>query len=97
MITKEVNSLSEQKEKLPGWGGRNPILLPLSRNKEINVPQKYPRVLWRHDGHWWQWIDACIGVMEMLKLIQSLCRAMLVLTETVLMGNLLLVSIFVKK
>ena len=45
MITKEVPCLSEQKEKLPGWGGRNPILLPLSRNKEINVPQKYPRVL----------------------------------------------------
>src|SRR5699024_7679058 len=27
-----------------GWGGRNPRLLPLSLNKDIDVPKKYPRV-----------------------------------------------------
>ena len=31
-----------------GWGGRNPILLPLSKNKEISVPQKYPRITGRY-------------------------------------------------
>ncbi len=25
-----------------GWGGRNPVLLPLSKNKDISVPKKYP-------------------------------------------------------
>ncbi len=35
-----------------GWGGRNPILLPLSRNKDINIPKKYPRVkvIWMATG-----------------------------------------------
>src|SRR6267142_7050525 len=44
-----------------GWGGRNPILLPLALNKEINVPKKYIRVPGDMDGHWWQWVDACIA------------------------------------
>jgi hypothetical protein len=37
-----------------GWGGRNPILLPISKNKEISVPQKYSRITGDMDGHWWQ-------------------------------------------
>jgi predicted dehydrogenase len=73
-----------------GWGGRNPVLLPVSRNKEINIPKKYPRVEGDTDGHWWQWIDACIagyGNMEVSSPFVSYAGP---LTETVLMGNLLL-------
>jgi predicted dehydrogenase len=73
-----------------GWGGRNPVLLPLSLNKDIKVPEKYPRVEGDMDGHWWQWIDACIagyGKMEVDSPFKGYAGP---LTETVLMGNLLL-------
>ncbi len=73
-----------------GWGGRNPILLPLSLNDVINVPKKYTRVPGDMDGHWWQWVDACIagyGKMEVSSPFEGYAGP---LTETVLMGNLLL-------
>lgn len=35
-----------------GWGGRNPRLLPLSLNNDIDVPQKYPHVEDSANGHW---------------------------------------------
>ncbi|KPK85580.1 MAG: oxidoreductase [Bacteroides sp. SM23_62_1] len=73
-----------------GWGGRNPILLPLSRNKEINVPQKYPRVEGDMDGHWWQWVDACIAGYGNMEVSSPFVGYAGPLTETVLMGNLLL-------
>ena len=44
-----------------GWGGSHPRLLPFLLNKDVNVPKKYPRVEGGMDGHWWQWIDACIA------------------------------------
>jgi hypothetical protein len=75
-----------------GWGGNHPRLLPLSLNKEINVPEKYPRVPGGMDGHWWQWIDGCIagyGKMELSSPFQGYAGP---LTETVLLGNLLLRS-----
>lgn len=80
-----------------GWGGRNPILLPLSLNKEINVPEKYPRVPGDMDGHWWQWVDACIagyGNAEVSSPFEGYAGP---LTETVLMGNLLLRSFNIRE
>lgn len=80
-----------------GWGGRAPILLPLSRNKEINVPKKYPRVTGDMDGHYWQWIDACIagyGKAEVSSPFEGYAGP---LTETVLMGNLVLRSFNIRK
>jgi predicted dehydrogenase len=80
-----------------GWGGRNPILLPLSRNQEVNVPKKYPRVEGDMDGHWWQWVDACIagyGKMEVDSPFEGYAGP---LTETVLMGNLLLRSFNIRE
>ena len=73
-----------------GWGGLYPRLLPLSRNKKINIPPKYPRVPGAEDGHWAQWVDACIagyGNMEVDSPFEGYAGP---LTETVLMGNLLL-------
>ncbi len=80
-----------------GWGGRNPVLLPLSRNKEVHVPQKYPRVPGGMDGHYWQFVDACIagyGNAEVDSPFEGYAGP---LTETVLMGNLLLRSFNIRK
>ena len=80
-----------------GWGGRAPILLPLSRHKEIHVPKKYPRVNGEMDGHYWQWIDACIagyGNAEVSSPFEGYAGP---LTETVLMGNLVLRSFNIRK
>ena len=80
-----------------GWGGRAPILLPLSRNKEVNIPKKYPRVPGDMDGHYWQWIDACIagyGKHELSSPFEGYAGP---LTETVLMGNLVLRSFNIRE
>ena len=75
-----------------GWGGTHPRLLPLSLNRDVSVTQKYPRVEGGMDGHWWQWVDACIagyGKMEVSSPFEGYAGP---LTETVLLGNLLLQS-----
>jgi len=80
-----------------GWGGRAPILLPLSRNDEVNIPKKYPRVVGGMDGHYWQWIDACIagyGKNELSSPFEGYAGP---LTETVLMGNLILRSFNIRE
>jgi predicted dehydrogenase len=80
-----------------GWGGRNPILLPLSLNKSIHVPQKYPRIQGDMDGHWWQWVDACIAGYGNAEVDSSFEGYAGPLTETVLMGNLLLRSFNIRE
>ncbi len=80
-----------------GWGGRNPILLPLSRNKEISIPKKYPRVDGDMDGHWWQWIDACIAGYGNAEVDSPFVGYAGPLTETVLMGNLILRSFNIRE
>jgi predicted dehydrogenase len=75
-----------------GWGGTWPRLLPLSLNKEIQVPKKYPRVDGDMDGHWWQWIDACIAGYGNATVDSPFEGYAGPLTETVLLGNLLLRS-----
>ena len=75
-----------------GWGGSHPRLWPLSLNKDVHVPEKYPRIEGGMDGHWWQWVDACIagyGKMEVDSPFEGYAGP---LTETVLLGNLLLRS-----
>ncbi len=80
-----------------GWGGRNPRLLPLSRNEEVHVPKKYPRVEGGMDGHWWQWIDACIAGYGNAEVDSPFVGYAGPLTETVLMGNLLLRSFNIRE
>jgi len=75
-----------------GWGGRNPVLLPLTLNKTVNVPRKYPRIVGDMDGHWWQWVDACIAGYGNAEVDSPFVGYAGPLTETVLMGNLLLRS-----
>ncbi len=80
-----------------GWGGRSPILLPMKLNKEIKVPKKYPRVEGDMDGHWWQWVDACIAGYGNMELSSPFAGYAGPLTETVLMGNLLLRSFNIRE
>jgi predicted dehydrogenase len=75
-----------------GWGGSHPRLLPLSLNKDVNIPKKYPRVEGDMNGHYWQWIDACIAGYGNAEVDSPFVGYAGPLTETVLMGNLLLRS-----
>ncbi len=76
-----------------GWGGSHPRLFTKNLQEAAkSIPEKYARVQGGMDGHWWQWIDACIagyGKMEVDSPFESYAGP---LTETVLLGNLLLRS-----
>jgi hypothetical protein len=67
--------------------GENPRLLPLSRNENINVAKKYPRVIDGANGHYKQWIEACIAGHGKNEL-SSPFEIAGPLTETLLMANL---------
>lgn len=69
-----------------GTYGSDPKLLPTSRMKEVNVPQTLARV---PEGHYLQWVNACIAGYGKNKLSSSFDYAG-PLTETVIMGNLAL-------
>lgn len=74
----------------------NPKLLPLSRNKEIKVKEKYARVKDGANGHYAQWIDAAIagyGKQE----VSSPFEIAGPLTEALLMANLAIRSFDIKK
>jgi predicted dehydrogenase len=66
--------------------GDNPLLLPLSRNKDINVKETIARV---PEGHYVQWVNACMAGYGKKELSSSFDYAG-PLTETILMGNLAL-------
>ena len=79
--------------------GRDPRLLPLSRMEEVNVPQTIPRVPGGQDGHFNQWVEACIAGPESQQ-AQNLSSPFSIagpLTETVLMGNLAIRSFDIRK
>lgn len=70
-----------------GTYGMYPSLLPTSKNKEVNVAQTIKRVPNGAEGHYAQWVEACLagyGKME----VSSPFEIAGPLTETVLMGNL---------
>ena len=65
----------------------NPQLLPTSRTAQANVPQKIARVPEGSNGHYNQWVEACIaghGKME----VSSPFEIAGPLTESLLMANL---------
>lgn len=73
-----------------GTYGANPQLLPLKRTREISVPETIARVKGGADGHYRQWVEACIagfGSAEAAALSAPFSISG-PLTETVLMGNL---------
>ena len=74
----------------------NPKLLPLSRNKEINVKPKYARVKDGANGHYAQWVEAAIagyGKQE----VSSPFEIAGPLTEALLMANLAIRSFDIQK
>jgi predicted dehydrogenase len=76
--------------------GINPQLLPTSKTKEANVKQSIARVPGGAEGHYAQWVEACLagyGKME----VSSPFDIAGPLTESVLMGNLALRSYDVRK
>jgi hypothetical protein len=70
-----------------GTYGANPRLLPLSRNDEVKVPQTIPRVPGGADGHYAQWVEACIAGPGK-KEVSSPFEIAGPLTEALLMANL---------
>lgn len=68
--------------------GENPQLLPTSKTKETNVPQKYPRIAGGAEGHYKQWVDACIAGYGKTEVDSPFVEYAGPLTECILMGNL---------
>lgn len=65
----------------------NPQLLPTSRTSQVHVPQEYKRVPGQAEGHYGQWIEACLagyGNMD----VSSPFEVAGPLTEALLMANL---------
>lgn len=65
----------------------NPRLLPLSRMKEVNVPQKLARVPGSADGHYAQWVEGAIAGYGN-KELSAPFELSGPLTEAILMANL---------
>jgi len=79
-----------------GTYGALPSLIPIARNKEVTVPQTIQRVPNGANGHYAQWVEACIagyGKME----VSSPFEIAGPLTETILMGNLAIRSHDIRK
>jgi hypothetical protein len=74
-----------------GCYGADPTLLPLSKTKEVNVPKTIERVPGGQEGHYAQWVNACIAGYGKGKTSSNFDYAG-PLTETVLFSNLALRS-----
>lgn len=79
--------------------GRDPRLLPTSRMEEVNVPESIPRVEGGQNGHYAQWVEACIAGPDSTesKNLSSPFSIAGPLTESVLMGNLAIRSYDIRK
>jgi predicted dehydrogenase len=71
-----------------GTYGMNPQLIPLSRTKEVHVPQKYPRVPGGADGHYGQWVEACLAGYGNMPVDSPFIGYAGPLTECILIANL---------
>ena len=76
--------------------GLNPRLLPLSKNENLKVAQKYARVKDGADGHYRQWVEAAIAGYGKQEL-SSPFEIAGPLTEALLMANLPLEDMIFKK
>lgn len=73
-----------------------PSLLPTSRNQEVKTQQTIKRIAGGADGHYGQWVEACIagyGKME----VSSDFEIAGPMTESILMGNLAIRSYDIRK
>ena len=67
--------------------GADPKLLPTTRTSEVNVPKTIPRVPGSAEGHYGQWVDACIAGYGK-NYLSSPFEFAGPLTEALLMANL---------
>ena len=67
--------------------GANPRLLPTSKTAEVKVKQRYDRVPGGADGHYAQWVEACLAGYGK-KEVSSPFEIAGPLTESLLMANL---------
>ena len=61
-------------------------------DKDVNIPHKYKRIEGGTNGHYWAWIDSCIAGYDKADVESPFEGYAGPLTETVLMGNLILRS-----
>ena len=73
-----------------------PSLLPTSRNKEVNTPQTIKRIEGGADGHYRQWVEACLAGYGKMELSSDFEIAG-PMTESILMGNLAIRSYDIRK
>lgn len=71
-----------------GVYGEDPQLLPTSRTQQVHVPQKYPRIVGGADGHYGQWVDACIAGYGKKTVDSPFVEYAVPLTQSILMANL---------
>jgi predicted dehydrogenase len=71
-----------------GVYGQDPQLLPTSRTNEVNVPKKYPRIPGGEDGHYGQWVEACIAGYGKMEVDSPFIEYAVPLTQSILMANL---------
>jgi hypothetical protein len=79
-----------------GTYGANPQLLPTSKTKEVKVPPTKKRVPGSAEGHYAQWVEACIaghGKMD----VSSPFETAGPLTEALLMANLAIRGFDIRK
>jgi predicted dehydrogenase len=82
---------------IAGCYGLNPTLLPSKRMKEVAMPkEKLPRIAGNEEGHYTQWVDACMKGYGQMELSSSFDYAG-PFTEAVLMGNLAIRSYNMRK
>ena len=80
-----------------GVYGQDPQLLPTSRTKEVHVPKKYPRIPKGAEGHYGQWVEACLAGYGKKEVDSPFEGYAVPLTESILMANLAMRSFNVKK
>ena len=73
-----------------------PSLLPTMRNQEVKTPQTIKRIPGGAEGHYGQWVEACIAGYGKMK-VSSGFEIAGPMTEAILMGNLAIRSYDVRK
>ena len=76
--------------------GMFPSLLPTSKNNEVNIAQTIKRVTDGAQGHYAQWVEACLAGYGKSE-VSSPFEIAGPLTETILMGNLAIRSHDIRK
>lgn len=71
-----------------GVYGQYPQLLPTTRTNEVHVPQKYARVPGGAEGHYGQWVEACIAGYGKMEVDSPFIEYAVPLTQSILMANL---------